>query len=48
MNEIMATTNISENWDKDEIVAQAIKLLDSFESGTTSIARPVPLLSTDV
>ncbi|MAU76377.1 MAG: kynurenine 3-monooxygenase [Crocinitomicaceae bacterium] len=48
MNEIMATHDISENWEKDEIVAQAIKLLDAFESGTDTIDRPLPLLSTDV
>lgn len=48
MNEIMASNDISENWEKDEIIAQAIKLLDAFESGTDTIDRPLPLLSTDV
>jgi kynurenine 3-monooxygenase len=48
MNEIMASSDIDENWDKDEIVIRAIKILDSYESGYTSIAHPIPLLSTDV
>jgi kynurenine 3-monooxygenase len=48
MNEIMASSDIAENWERDEIVARAIELLDSYESGATSIAHPVPLLSTDV
>jgi len=48
MNKIMASRDISQNWEKDEIVAQAIEILDSFESGTDTIDRPIPLLSTDV
>ncbi|MDA0568930.1 MAG: NAD(P)/FAD-dependent oxidoreductase [Bacteroidetes bacterium] len=48
MNKIMASTDISQNWENDEIVAQAIEFLDLFESGTDTIDRPVSLLSTDV
>jgi hypothetical protein len=48
MNKIMASTDISNNWENDEIVAQAIEQLDLFESGKDTIDRPVPLLSTDV
>jgi kynurenine 3-monooxygenase len=48
MNKIMASPDISQNWENDEIVAQAIEQLDLFESGKDAIDRPVPLLSTDV
>ena len=48
MNKIMASPDISQNWENDEIVAQAIEQLDLFESGKDTIDRPVPLLSTDV
>ena len=48
MNEIMASSDIAENWEGDEIIARAIELLDSYESGATSIDRPLSLLSTDV
>jgi kynurenine 3-monooxygenase len=48
MNDIMASSNIAQNWEGDEIVTRAIELLDSYESGATSVAHPAPLLSTDV
>ena len=47
MNEIMASPDISEKWESDEIVKRAIKLLDDYESGSSTIAHPSPLLSTD-
>ena len=48
MNDIMASSDIAENWEGDEIIARAIELLNSYESGATSVAHPTPLLSTDV
>ena len=47
MNEIMATPGISENWESDEIVERAIKILDDYESGASTITNPSPLLNTD-
>ena len=47
MNEIMASPNISEKWESDEIVERAIKLLDDYESGIFTIERPASLLSAD-
>ena len=47
MNEIMASPSISENWESDEIVVRAIKLLDDYESGISTIAHPASLLITD-
>jgi len=47
MNEIMASPDILEKWESDEIVERAIKRLDDYESGSSTIAHPSPLLSTD-
>jgi kynurenine 3-monooxygenase len=47
MNEIMDFPGISKNWESDEIVELAIKLLDDYESGASTIVHPSPLLNTD-
>lgn len=47
MNEIMASPGISENWESDDIVEHAMKLLNDYESGASKIAQPAHLLSTD-
>ena len=47
MNEIMASPGISENWESDDIVEHAIKLLNDYESGASKISQPAHLLSTD-
>jgi kynurenine 3-monooxygenase len=50
MNEIMSTPDIEGAWSTtaDEIVARAISLLDLYEGDASKIARPIPLLDTNV
>jgi kynurenine 3-monooxygenase len=50
MNEIMSTPDIEGAWSNtaDEIVARAISLLDLYEGDASKIARPIPLLDTNV
>ncbi|PCJ80748.1 MAG: kynurenine 3-monooxygenase [Bacteroidetes bacterium] len=50
MNEIMSSPNIESSWAKssNEIVSRAISLLNEYEADATKIARPSPLLDTNV
>ena len=48
MNIVMEEPMIESNWDSDEIIQLAIDTLEKFQTDSNAMARPTPLLSTDV
>ena len=48
MNIVMEEPMIESNWDSDEIIQLAIDTMEKFQADSNAMARPTPLLSTDV